>query len=202
MSFLQKLFGGGSRKEFKSVPLAGLSEEEKKAKIAEVSAETGIPVFEPRPISTAYSRSYNMSTTEAPEVEDELVQHYAEFIYATDGRPKIACLPAGYFAPNDPVVVIDERMIAAEAPEGVEFQGIIGIQSEKGTILFRQYDNQPAHYIRDDNKQVVRMRLLEPGEEPPKEKNKGRIEPGHEAQKRARKKKRMARKSRKRNRKK
>lgn len=201
MSFFKKLFGGGG-KDFKSVPLAGLSAEEKKAKIAEVAAQTGIPAFEPRPISTAYSRSYNMSTTEAPEVEDELVQHYAEFIYATNGRPKIACIPAGYFAPNDPVVVIDERMIAAEAPEGVAFQGVIGIQSEKGTILFRQYDNQPVHYIRDDKKRVVRMRLVEPGEEPPEGKSKGRIEPGQEAQKRARHKKRMARKSRKRNRKK
>lgn len=201
MSFLQKLFGGSS-KTFKAVAVGGLSPEEKKQKLAEVSQETGIPVFEPRPISVAYSKSYNMSTKEAPEVEEELVQHYAEFIYATDSRPKVACVPAGYFAPNDSVVVIDEDMIKAEAPEGVSFQGVIGIHSEKGTILFRQFDNQQVHYIRDEKKRVIRMRLLEPGQDIPQEKNKGRIEPGHEAQKRARKKKRMARKSRKQNRKK
>ncbi len=202
MNFFQKLFGGSSQKNYASVSLGGLSPEEKEQKLAQVSEGTGIPVFEGRPIYIAYSKSYNMYTTEAPNVDDELVQHYAEFIYATAGRPKVACLPAGYFAPNNPVVVIDEKMIRNEVPEGVEYQGVIGIHTDKGTVLFRQFDDKQTHYIRDEKKQVIRMRLLEPGEEPSAEGNRARIKPGPEAQKRARNKKRLARKSRKNNRRK
>ncbi|MGF1534176.1 MAG: hypothetical protein ACFCUI_10760 [Bernardetiaceae bacterium] len=180
--------------------LGGLSPEEKKKKLSEVSAQTGIPVFEPRPIHKAYSKSYNMSTTEASDTEDELVQHYAEFIYATKGRPRIACLPAGYFAPNDPVVVIDEKMILDELPNKDDFKGIIGIHSERGTILFKQYDDQGVHYIRDEKKQVIQVKLLEPGETAPTEsRKKGYIEPGHEALKRERNRKRIARKTRRNN---
>ena len=163
MSFFKKLFGG--QPSFTAPDLNGLSSEQKEQKLNQVAQEAKIPRYDGTALSYGYSKSYAIDADDCPRCKEKLHRKYTEVIYATEGKPRVAYMPAAYFCNNCPTVIIDEKSIKAGITEGTEFQGAIGVDTDKKPLLFKSWNDKATHYVMDKvAKRPIRMKVLEPGE--------------------------------------
>lgn len=163
MSFLKKLFGG--KPIFTAPNLSGLNPEQKEQTLNQIAQDAKIPRFDGTALSYGYSKSYAIDADDCPRCKQNLHRKYTEIVYATEGKPKVAYVPAAYFCNNCPTVVVDEKAVRKGITDNTEFQGTIGIDTEKKPLLFNSWNDKATHYVMDKvTKRPIRMKTLEPGE--------------------------------------
>lgn len=86
--------------------------EEQQALRAAATTLANIPCYEGH-VEHGYAWRGVATPRRCPRCHGETQQHYANFIYATEGAPRVMFAPAGYFCPQCPTVIVDEEMIRA-----------------------------------------------------------------------------------------
>ena len=133
-----------------------------------------------------------------PKCDSRTQQHYAHFIYATQIAPRAMFAPAGYFCTECPTVIVDEEMIQSSLEPKFKFQGVLGIdhQGRKRPDLFKTWNGEKSLYIFDENQRPVGMETIAPEEAS----HQRRADGQRQASTHKKRKKTMARRSRKQNR--
>jgi hypothetical protein len=95
-------------------------------------------------------------------------QHYANFIYATQGPPRVMFAPAGYFCTQCPTVIIHEEMIRSGITGPFTFHGVLGIDDEDRhePHFFRTWNGQEAVYIFDEDQTPQGIATSSPSQPP------------------------------------
>ena len=132
-----------------------------------------------------------------PRCKAETRQQYADFIFATinDG-PEELFLPAGYFCTSCATVIIDQALIKKAIDEEIPYRCVIGVgfDPESGKPgLFKTWNGKETLYIIDKQNQITGMETMKHAQASTKTHNKT---------KESSQKKKLARQSRKKNRKK
>jgi hypothetical protein len=208
MNLFKRLFGRKQAEEVSPEKEAGrdrgiltvntdnLSKEGRQGIWEEIGKQTNLPIYKGK-VEHGYSRRTVSQTGQCPRCQAKTLQHYANFIYATDIAPRVMFVPAGFFCAHCPTVIIDEEMIAGGVKKGFCFQGVVGIDYEgkKEPDLFRTWNGKEAVYIFDENKNVIGLSGIDSTkhhEEVPQISTKDKLK--------LKRKRQMARKARKRNR--
>jgi len=211
MGFFSRLFGKNKVKEASqpveveeskgmmlTINTDNLTREGRQAIWEEIGKNSNLTIYEGK-VEHGYSRLAVSETTQCPRCHAETQQHYANFVYATDITPRVMFAPAGFFCTACPTVIIEEEIIATGVKEGFRFQGVVGIDYDrkKEPDLFRTWNGREAVYVFDENKNVIGLSTI--GSKKPHDgtpqfllKDKGK----------EKKKRQIAKKSRRRNRKK
>ena len=106
-----------------------------------------------------------LATSErCPRCQAGTRQHYAHFVYATQGPPRVMMAPAGYFCTQCPTVVIDEEMIRAGITGPFTFHSVLGIEYEERhqPDFFRTWNGQEAVYILDEDQTPQGLATMSP----------------------------------------
>lgn len=135
-----------------------------------------------------------------PKCDARTQQHYAQFIYATQIAPRAMFAPAGYFCTECPTVIVDEEMIRSSLEAKFKFQGVLGIdiQGRKQPNLFKTWNGERTLYIFDDRQRPVGMETMAQEDALHEKRADGR----RKARTHKKRKKTMAKRSRKQNRRK
>lgn len=131
-----------------------------------------------------------------PRCKAETRQQYADCIFATADGPEELFLPAGYFCTACATVIIDQTIIRDAIDESIPYRCVIGVgfDSESGKPgLFKTWNGKETLYIVDKQNQITGMETTKHAQTSTKSHNKA---------KESNQKKKLARQSRKKNRKK
>jgi hypothetical protein len=103
-------------------------------------------------VEHAYALSAVARADQCPRCRAATRQHYAHFIYATTVTPRVMLAPAGYFCTACPTVIIDEKMLQAGITGGFHFHGVLGIDYEgkHPPDLFRTWNGRETVYVLDE----------------------------------------------------
>jgi len=106
-------------------------------------------------------------------------------------------VPAGFFCTTCPTVIIDEKLISTGVKEGFRFQDVVGIDYDrkKEPDLFRTWNGKKAVYVFDEDKNLKGMSAIDD-----REPYRGASQPLAKNREKLKKKRQMAKKARKRNR--
>jgi hypothetical protein len=104
-------------------------------------------------IEHGYSLSTSPNPGVCPRCNAATQQYYGNFIYATDISARVVFAPAGYFCTECPTVIIDEEMIEGAMTRNYRYQGVLGIdyEGEKKLDIFRTWNGKDAIYILDED---------------------------------------------------
>jgi hypothetical protein len=118
--------------------------------LSAMSALSGLPVHSGH-IEHGYSLRFVSTAAECPRCHAPTQQAYANFIYATQMKPRVASAPAGYFCTKCPTVVIDEELVHAAMTQGFRFQGVLGLDSSDGPNTFKTWNGKEPIYVFDED---------------------------------------------------
>ena len=170
MNFFRRLFGKRSeekhpdrgKESFRAVhsdqedalviDMEGLNPDGKQTLYAEIAKSTDFPIHEGR-VEHAYALKAVIRTDRCPRCSGQTHQGYADFIYATDGAPRVMFAPAGFFCADCPTVIIDEGIIASGVKKEFAFQGVVGIDHgmRKRPDLFNTWNGKKSVYVLDED---------------------------------------------------
>jgi len=175
-----------------------LTREGRQAIWEEIGKTTNLPIFEGK-VEHGYSRFGVSETARCPRCHAETRQHYANFIYATDITQRVMFAPAGFFCSACPTVIIDEEMISGGVMGGFLFQGVVGIDydKKKESDFFRTWNGKKSVYILDEDQKVMGLKSVDENEA-----HQGVSHLSEKSKGKQKKKRHMAKKARRRNRKK
>jgi hypothetical protein len=109
--------------------LDGLSEEELKTALQEITRNSDIPTHD-GDVEHGYSAAKVANPTKCPRCAAPTELRYADFIYATHKTPRLMMAPAGYFCTQCPTVVVDEELLRRGVTRDFVYRGVIGIECE------------------------------------------------------------------------
>ncbi|MGH9847529.1 MAG: hypothetical protein ACREEM_53235 [Blastocatellia bacterium] len=108
---------------------------------------TGMEYFKGS-IKHGYSLEHAGGSDRCPRCDAPTRRQYADFIYLTQIAPRVLVAPAGYFCTKCPTAVIDEKMIRDGRTPGFEFKGILGIQhDEDHADLLKTWNGKPPVFL-------------------------------------------------------
>ncbi len=189
VGFLKKLFSRAKRAEVGGatvrVNMDGADEAEMEGFRDTVRDVTGMDYFEGN-LKHGYSLEHAGSADRCPRCNAPTRQQYADFIYLTQIAPRVLTAPAGYFCTKCPTAVIDEKMIRDGRTPGFDFKGVLGIQHDEDRAdLLKTWNGKPPVFLLGGDEEFL-FHGLSSGPSTRSEKDK--------------RKRKMARESRKRNR--
>ncbi|MGH7811940.1 MAG: hypothetical protein ACREP5_16810, partial [Candidatus Binatia bacterium] len=142
-SFLKKLIPGRSAEKepeisvrvrsgesLVSVDADKLKAEEKKRFRSTITKASDLEYFEGR-IQHGYSLSEAGDESKCPRCKAVTEQKYANFIYIVGDTPRAMLAPAGYFCSKCPTVIVDEDLIKQTTRGKGEFRGVVGLTDEE-----------------------------------------------------------------------
>jgi hypothetical protein len=205
LEFLKKrIFGRSTEKETKatvevrpgtaivSVNQENMDETERESLRSLASELSNLTFFEGH-IKHGYSLHSVSNPAQCPRCKASTQQQYANFLYATNVAPRVMLAPAGYFCTKCPTVIVDEDLIQAGIRGKFKYQGVLGLDHEgsKEPDLLQTWNGSKPVYIFNEEEVAIGLATLPPSAQQ------------HSISKRRKmEKKRMAKKSRKRNRRK
>lgn len=191
-----------SSKKHEAVDLSTVDTEQKKLALDELSQRSGLKIYASKKrLDYAYTEDYLGQTETCPRCNSATETQYAEFLYATKSLPKSIVAAAGHFCPTCSTVILSEDAVEKALPSEESFQGVIGIKSTPEPITFRAFNDKETHYLRDPQKGLIRMKLLDGTSKLETERDRRRGL-SQNAQKQVKKNKRIANQTKKLNRKK
>jgi hypothetical protein len=165
----------------------------------EIAQYSGTAQFEGQ-VRHGFSKAFAGQSDLCPRCGSQTRLYSANFIYATDKGTRVSFAPAGFFCESCPTVIVDEKIVAAGVKPGFLFRKVVGIDyfDTKAEDYFNTWNGHKTSYILDENQQMVDVvadnKMYDTG---PRSQGRPR-----DAVKKAKKKCKLADKSRKRNRKK
>jgi hypothetical protein len=105
---------------------------------------TGMDYFHGK-LTHGYSLEHAGQSDRCPRCNAPTRQQYADFIYLTQIAPRVLTVPAGYFCTKCPTAVVDEKMIREGRTPGFDFRGVLGIQhDEDHAEILKTWNGKPA----------------------------------------------------------
>jgi hypothetical protein len=177
-----------------------LAQSDRQSLLEQMTDHSGIPEWAGH-VEDGFSLGAAARNYLCPKCDSPTRQHYANFIYATQIAPRLMFAPAGFFCTECPTVVVDEEMIQSSMEPQFKFQGVLGIDyhRKKEPDFFKSWNGKRAVYILDENQRPVGLETISQEEE--KRSDQGRTNPQGNVRTHRKKRKTMARQSRKQNRK-
>jgi hypothetical protein len=183
-----------------SVNLDRMDEGDQKEFRQAVSKKSGLAFFEGR-VEYGYSLDYVANKERCPRCQAPTEQRYANFIYITQVAPRVLLAPAGYFCTKCPTVIVNEEILRAGVTRGFQYRGVAGLDYEgkKSPDFLGTWNGEQRAFIFDEDETLVgittRGGAMEYYDSAPAAFSRKQAE-------KARKKRQMAKQSRKRNRRK
>jgi hypothetical protein len=177
LEFLKKrIFGRSTKKEAKatvevcpgtkvvSVNQENMDETEKESLRSLASELSNLTFFEGGHIKHGYSLHSVSNPAQCPRCKASTQQQYANFIYATNVAPRVMLAPAGYFCTKCPTVIVDEDLIQAGIRGKFKYQGVLGLDYEgsKEPDLLQTWNGSKPVYIFDENEVAMGLATLPP----------------------------------------
>lgn len=126
--------------------------------IKKLSDKDSFPKFEGE-VKHAYELQFVNGLITCPRCRSKTMQYFSDFAYATQTKPNIAFVPAGFFCVECPTVIIDQELIRMSVGMNFQFRGVFGIYiKNKKLELFETWNGSKAVYIYDDGQNVVGLR--------------------------------------------
>jgi hypothetical protein len=112
------------------------------------------PIFDGT-IEHAYTKDSVGAADKCPRCGSPTERKVANFVYATDSATRAMWAPAGLFCTACPTVIIDEGIIAAGVKHGFRFRRVVGIDygGKKRMDVFRTWNGKKPVYVLDENEQ-------------------------------------------------
>ena len=198
-SKLKKLLGSGASARVVKTNLDGLSEEEQKKALQEMTRLSDIPTHNGE-VEHGYSLAKASDQAKCPRCAAPTELRYADFIYATQKGPRIMMAPAGYFCPRCPTVIVDEELLRQGVSKNFVYRSVIGIECEdkKKGGPFKTWNGKETIVLFDEMEETMELVTKDMMALPP-----GRASaPSKQNKRSAARRREMARQSRKQNRRK
>ena len=124
--------------------------------VKELAHSSGLPIFGGT-VDHGYAMQSIGSHLRCPRCNAATRQQMAHFIYATNIAPRVMFAPAGYFCTACPTVIVDENLIATGMKEGYRFRAVMGVDyaGEKEPDFFKTWNGHESIYILDEDGQVM-----------------------------------------------
>jgi len=124
--------------------------------LEELAEGSGLPTFEGT-VDHGYSMRSVASHFRCPRCNAATRQQMAHFIYATDVAPRVMFAPAGYFCTACPTVIVDEGLIVTGVKEGCRFRAVVGVDyaGKKRPDYFSTWNGRTPIYIVDEGGQII-----------------------------------------------
>jgi hypothetical protein len=124
--------------------------------LEDLAQGSGLPIFE-GPVHHGYSMRPVGPDLRCPRCHAATRQQMAHFIYATDVAPRVMFAPAGHFCPACPTVVVDEGLIERGLKEGYRFRAVVGLDyaGKKEPDFFRTWNGREPIYMVDECGQIM-----------------------------------------------
>ena len=106
-----------------------LKAEEKRRFRSTITKASDLGYFEGR-VQHGYSLSEAGDESKCPRCKAATEQMYANFIYIVGDDPRAMLAPAGYFCSKCPTVIVDEELIKQMTRGKGEFRGVVGLTDE------------------------------------------------------------------------
>ncbi len=131
--------------------LDNLSEEDQKTALRAITDSSDIPSHEGG-AEHGYSLAKAANPAKCPRCAAPTELRYAEFIYATQNAPRRMTAPAGYFCTHCPTVIVDEDLLQRGVSPGFAYRGVIGIECDdkKKGGPFRTWDGKETIVFFDE----------------------------------------------------
>ena len=138
-----------------SYRLDNMPEVEKEKLLDNFTKRSGLTRFKGR-IRHAYSFEKIKNEGICPLCGYDTKPYYADFIYATDVAPRVMYSPA-FFCENCPTVIISEAFIIDGIMGNFKYQGVLGIDygKAKSPDLFETWNGEKPVYILDENQMPI-----------------------------------------------
>ena len=125
----KKLLGSSASSRIVKTNLDGLSKEEQKIALQEITRGSDIPIHD-GDVEHGYSAEKVVNPAKCPRCGAPTELRYADFIYATQKTPRIMMAPVGFFCTQCPTVVVDEELMRRGVSGDFVYRGVIGIECE------------------------------------------------------------------------
>ena len=134
-----------------SFRLDDMPEDEQEKFLDGLTKQSGLTRFKGS-IKHAYSFEKLRDEGVCPLCVSGTKRYYADFIYATDVAPRVMYSPA-FFCINCPTVIINEAVIIDGITGGFKYQGVLGIDYGKvqRPDLFETWNGEKTVYILDED---------------------------------------------------
>jgi len=135
---------------------------EKKELFTEISNIFNLSLYEGH-VEHGYSLNYLSNSKQCPRCFAETEQCYGNFIYATQIAPRVMFAPAGYFCTKCPTVIINEDIIRGGINKKFRFKGVLGLDYEgrKEPDFFKTWNGEESIYILDENQTAMGLSTFE-----------------------------------------
>jgi len=183
---------------YTSVNMDDWEEREKNDIYTEMAQVADMEVYEGH-VESAYDKNVVSDTDHCPLCHSKTELQYANFIYATDAGTRSMFAPAGYFCTGCPCVIVDQSIIKGGITiKGLKYRGVLGIDygEKKSPDYLTKWNGKDAVYVFDENRMPVGITTLDETS-----KYAMKISDHTRPRKKTRKKRHMARRSRRKNRK-
>ncbi len=124
--------------------------------LEELAQGSGLPIFEGT-VEHGYSMRFVASHLRCPRCNAATRHQMAHFIYATGVAPRVMFAPAGYFCTACPSVIVDEGLIVTGVKEGYRFRAVVGVDyaGKKRPDYFSTWNGRTPIYILDEGEQIM-----------------------------------------------
>ena len=108
-------------------------------------------------VKHAYELKSVNNSKSCPRCKSEVVQCYSNFIYATQIALRAMFTPAGFFCVQCPTVIIDHEMIKNGIDKKYKFRGVVGIDydTREQPDLFETWNGKKAVYVFDEDQNIL-----------------------------------------------
>ncbi|MEP7336586.1 MAG: hypothetical protein ABI977_02385 [Acidobacteriota bacterium] len=157
--------------------------------------KSGLDFFQGR-VQHGFGLRDHPDSSKCPRCGAETRQQYANFLYLVGSEARAMLAPGGYFCRKCPTVIVDEEIIKTATRNKAEFKGVIGIVDDderKPPQIFRTWEGILVLLPGEDIEDVLEMEDYS---------SRGATAYSEKEYRKATRKRRMARESRKRNRRK
>lgn len=105
----------------------GLSEEDQKTALQMIKGHSDTPVHKGG-AEHGYSLAKVRAAARCPRCGAPTEVRYADFIYATQKGTRIMMAPAGHFCTRCPTVIVDEELLRQGVSRGYTYRSVVGIE--------------------------------------------------------------------------
>ncbi|MCI0524979.1 MAG: hypothetical protein L0Y75_06915 [Acidobacteria bacterium] len=114
-----------------SVDMDKMKDKERRTFLSAATKTSDLEYFDGR-VQHGYSLSEARDESKCPRCKAATEQKYANFIYIVGDESRAMLGPAGYFCSKCPTVIVDEDMIKQATRGKGEFRGVVGLTDEEG----------------------------------------------------------------------
>jgi hypothetical protein len=123
----------------------------------EIARINKLPLFKGK-VEHGFSMRSVVSTDSCPRCGATTQRFNANFVYATNIAPRVMLAPAGFFCSSCPAVIIDEDLISTGIKQGFRFRCVVGIDHGKRRLdLFTTWNGRKTIYVLDEDQQLIDM---------------------------------------------